>query len=229
MSVLAAHRHRRKLRRGVHRRNRFTLVLRDWSGAADAQRARLHQVQAGGVPNYFGEQRFGRDGQTLRQAFDWMRRDRKLRRAQRSLFLSALRAHVFNQLLAQRLRCDDWLRLETGDVAMLAGTRSWFQVGNDDTDLASRVEAGDVHPGLPLPGRGILDWGNMGLASELAPIIECLQAQGLELDWRAARVIPDDFSWQFCDHETLHLTFSLPAGSYATAVLAECVRYRQKQ
>jgi len=229
VAVLTATRHRRKLRRGVHRRNRFTLMLRGWSGDYEAQQRRLKQVQLGGVPNYFGEQRFGRDGQTLRGALEWVRRDRKLRRTQRTLFLSALRGHVFNVLLAERLSNGNWLRLEIGDIAMLAGTRSLFRVEDDAAELQSRIEVGDLHPGLPLPGRGILEEGNVSLPGELVPIVEHLVTQGLDLDWRAARVIPDDFSWEFCDHETLRLTFSLPAGSYATAVLAECVQYRQEQ
>ena len=229
VAVLTATRHRRKLRRGVHRRNRFTLILRGWSGDCEAQQGRLQQVQFGGVPNYFGEQRFGRDWQTLRGALEWVRRDRKLRRTQRALFLSALRGHVFNRLLAERLSSGDWLRLEVGDMAMLAGTRSQFRVEDDAADIKNRIDEGDLHPGLPLPGRGILEECNVHLPAELVPIVEHLAAQGLDLGWRAARVIPDDFSWEFCDHDTLRLTFSLPAGSYATAVLAECVQYRQEQ
>ncbi len=228
--VLQSARHRKKLRRGVHRGNRFALVLRDWSGDRAAQERRLAQVRAQGVPNYFGEQRFGRDGQTLARALAWMDGGgRRLRRAQRSLFLSALRSHLFNRSLAARITARNWLELDAGGVAMLAGSRSFFLVQEVDEELRARLAAGDVHPGLPLWGRGAAAAGVPPLPDDLAPAGAFLEAQGLALDWRPARVVPDDFSWEFCDDESLRLTFSLPAGSYATAVLAECVQYTQGQ
>ena len=52
-----------------------------------------------------------------------------------------------------------------------------------------------------------------------------LEAKQLELSYRAARLLPDDFCWQFCDDDSLQLDFALGAGSYATALLAEFVRY----
>lgn len=227
--VLEASRHRKKLRRGVHRANRFVLVLRDWSGDRDALERRLEQVGTGGVPNYFGEQRFGRGGDTLNRALAWMKSGGKVRRAQRSLYLSALRSHVFNALLAARLQNGEWLRLVTGGVAMLAGSRSYFRVEEVDDAILRRIEHGDLHPGLPLWGRDQRETANTVLPAALAPVGAFLEDQGLDLDFRPVRVVPDDFSWQFCDDESLQLTFSLPAGSYATVVLAECVQYRQGQ
>ncbi|NND66718.1 MAG: tRNA pseudouridine(13) synthase TruD [Halioglobus sp.] len=152
-----------------------------------------------------------------------------MRRTQRSLYLSALRAHIFNTLLAARLVAGNWLGMEEHAIAMLAGSRSFFRVEEVDDDLLRRVAEGDLHPGLPLWGRAKPDGADLQLPAELAALGAFLENQGLALDYRAVRVIPDDFSWQFCDDETLQLTFSLPAGSYATAVLAECVQYRQGQ
>lgn len=229
LSVLTVARHRKKLRRGVHRRNRFTLVLRDWSGDSGALEHRLAEVRDGGVPNYFGEQRFGREGQTLVRALSWMEQGGRLRRQQRSLLLSALRAHIFNTLLAARVEAGAWLQLAVGDVAMLNASRSFFRVEELDAALLTRVGEGDVHPGLPLWGAAGKGAACNALTPDLAPIGAFLERQGLALDYRPARVIPDDFSGQFCDDETLRLTFSLPAGSYATAVLAECVQYRRGQ
>src|SRR5690606_599405 len=84
--VLAVTRHARKLRRGVHRANRFTLVLRELSGEPAALEQRLQALRATGAPNYFGEQRFGRDGSTLEQARRWMRNGRRISRDRRSLY-----------------------------------------------------------------------------------------------------------------------------------------------
>lgn len=236
VQVLAASRHLRKLRRGVHRRNRFTLVLRDVAGDRGTLEERLQTVQARGVPNYFGEQRFGRQGATLQQAREWVAaRGRRVSRERRSLYLSALRAQLFNTLLAARVEAGDWDRLLPGDVCMLQGTRSVFGCEEVDETLQARARCGDVHPALPLTGRGVspagperLAWQAGVLAGEEATCAFLLEA-GLELGWRAARMLVDDFSWRFCDDRSLQLEFALPAGGYATAVLAELVQYREGQ
>jgi len=231
VQVLTVGRHLRKLRRGAHRANRFTLVLRDASGDPAALEQRLRTIGEAGVPNYFGEQRFGRHGSTLAQGRRWMKGRRRITRDKRSLYLSALRAHVFNTLLAQRVENGTWNTVLPGDVCMLQGTRSFFTCQEVTDDIGERVGRGDLHPGLPL-------WGIARAAPGSAPrqtdspagceeICDFLQASGLELAWRPARVVPDDFCWQFCDDGVLQLDFSLGAGSYATALLAEFVRYKE--
>jgi tRNA pseudouridine13 synthase len=62
---------------------------------------------------------------------------------------------------------------------------------------------------------------------ECRDICEFLETFGLDLAWRSARLLPDDFQWQFCDDDTLQLDFALGAGSYATALLAEFVQYKE--
>jgi tRNA pseudouridine13 synthase len=65
--------------------------------------------------------------------------------------------------------------------------------------------------------------------AECRDICDFLEESALDLAWRPARMVPDDFCWQFCDDETLQLDFSLGAGSYATALLAEFVHYKEKE
>ncbi|MEZ5567729.1 MAG: tRNA pseudouridine(13) synthase TruD [Halioglobus sp.] len=166
------------------------------------------------------------------QAERWARRPTRVSRARKSLYLSALRASLFNRLLAVRVRDGSWNRLCAGDQCMLAGSRSFFTPDLQADDLQARLAAGDIHPGLPL-------WGRAGRSAEplpehfysqlgdLAPVGAFLEGAGLELAWRPTRLLPDDFSWQFCDDGALQLDFTLGAGSYATALLAELVRYRE--
>ncbi|TGD76056.1 tRNA pseudouridine(13) synthase TruD [Mangrovimicrobium sediminis] len=225
--VLEATWHRRKLKRGVHRGNRFTLRLRELEADSAALLARLELIARQGVPNYFGEQRFGRDDATLAQAQRWMREGgRRISRNRRSIYLSALRSSLFNHLLGQRVADGDWDRVRPGDVCMLAGTHSLFQCAQVDADIEARCARADLHPALPLWGRG-----SDRLAAAAAPAraalaeqsetCEFLERMGLELAWRATRLLADDFCWQFCDDGSLLLTFGLGAGGYATALLAE--------
>lgn len=235
VDVLDCRRHSRKLKRGVHRSNRFELRLCALEGDLDGLQRRLAYVQQQGVPNYFGEQRFGRGGATLVQARHWQQRGaRRLSHSKRGLLLSALRGHLFNLLLAERVLEGSWNRLLPGDVCVLQGSRSLFPCTDVDAQLAARALAGDLHPGLPLWGHGEVLQGEpvrlrqaAALAQDLA-LCRFLEDAGLQLTYRAARLLPDDFYWQFCDDDTLQMSFSLPPGSYATAVLAELADYRDR-
>jgi tRNA pseudouridine13 synthase len=236
VELLDCRRHSRKLKRGVHRSNHFVLRLSALEGDLNGLQQRLAQVQQQGVPNYFGEQRFGHGGATLAQARQWQQRGaRKLSHSKRSLLLSAMRGHLFNVLLAQRVLEGSWNGLLPGDVCMLQGSRSLFPCARVDEELVARALAGDVHPGLPLWGRGEVLQGDAQLAWQaalLAPeaaLCKFLEDAGLQLTYRPARLLPDDFCWQFCDDGALQLGFSLPPGSYATAVLAELADYRDSQ
>lgn len=238
--VLEATRHGRKLRRGVHRANGFCLTVRQLQADREELEQRLAGVRSGGVPNYFGEQRFGRGGSTLAQARQWVARSggagrggRKLSRTRRSLYLSALRSLLFNRLLARRVTEATWNTILPGDVCSLQGTRSRFACERPDPEIAARAAAGDLHPALPLQGRGEPLQGDerlraqaLVLAEETA-LCDFLDGAGLSLDYRPARALPDDFCWQFCDDDSLQLTFSLGAGSYATAVLAQLLETSQ--
>ena len=107
---------------------------------------------------------------------------------------------------------------------MLQGTRSHFRCENADADIQRRAASADLHPALPLWGRGELTQ-----PAAYSQTCEFLERAGLELDWRATRVMPDDFCWRFCDDGSLQLDFALGAGSYATALLAEFVQYKEKR
>lgn len=231
--VLEVTRHRRKLRRGVHRRNRFRLLLRDVQGDRRAMEERLACIREGGAPNYFGEQRFGRNGANLERALAWLRQQRRLSRGRRSLFLSALRSYLFNHLLASRVDAGDWCAPRDGDVCFLQGSRSFFRCDSVDGELLARARAGDLHPGVPMWGRGARDsapgaWEpvlqTLDHGGEIAAF---LQAAGPDWAWRPARFLADDFCWQFCDDDTLQLDFALGAGCYATALAAEFVNYKE--
>jgi tRNA pseudouridine13 synthase len=233
VQVLESGRHRRKLRRGVHRANRFVLRLREVTGDKTALEARLEQVRVAGVPNYFGEQRFGRNGSTLDQARRWMRGRRRITHEKRGLYFSALRAYVFNRMLADRVERGDWNRVVPGDMCMLSGTRSFFSCEEPTADVLARTASGDIHPGLPLWGRDArvpapaVEVQYAGYPGDCQDICEFLEASGLELAWRPTRLVPDDFCWSFCEDDVLQLEFALSAGSYATALLAELVQYNE--
>jgi len=231
VEVLAAHRHDRKLRRGAHRGNRFRLRLRDLEGDRDALEARLAAVRDRGVPDYFGEQRFGREGANPEKALAMLTGELRVRdRNERSLYLSTARSVLFNRVLAARVAAGTWDGLLAGDVLMLDGRHSWFVADAVTADLGERVTRGELHPTGPLWGRGELDSRAEGRAAEEAALAGCevwcqgLEQAGLEQDRRALRVLARDLAWEWLPEGDLMLALTLVAGAYATALLREIVR-----
>jgi len=233
LAVLQSRRHRRKLRRGVHRGNRFRLIVRHCEGDRELLEQRLGQVQQAGTPNYFGEQRFGIAGNNLQSAERWVQdSSRKPQRQQRSMWLSALRSWLFNALLAERVATGRWTEPQAGEACMLNGSNSVFACEAVDAVLRQRAQECDLHPVLPLWGTGQTllaqeaQARQQQLLADYSPWLRFLEERQLEWGWRATRSCPDDFCWQFCDDETLKLEFTLAPGSYATVVLRELVDYR---
>ncbi|MFC3551103.1 tRNA pseudouridine(13) synthase TruD [Lysobacter cavernae] len=220
--------HAKKLPRGALAGNRFVLVLREVAGTREAIEARLQAIAAQGVPNYFGEQRFGRDGDNVANARA-MFAGRRMRREQRTLLLSAARSELFNRVLAARVQAGCWDTPLEGDVWMLDGSRSVFGPEPFDAALAQRLAAFDIHPTGPLWGRGELrstaaaaQLERAVLAGEEAAALRAgLEAEGLKQERRSLRLRPEGLAWRWLGDAELELDFQLPPGTYATVVMAE--------
>ena len=226
VKVLAATRHSRKLKRGGLRGNRFVIVLREVQGDREGAGRVLEQIAARGVPNYFGEQRFGREGGNLAQACA-MFAGRRVDRDKRSMLLSAARSQIFNSVLAERVEQGSWDTALEGEIWALAGSRSWFGPEPFDATLAARLAQGDIHPTGPLWGEGEPASGSVvaalerRIAGQWQDLVEGLAAARMAHDRRALRLLPASLSWQWLAEDALELQFALPAGAYATTVIRE--------
>jgi tRNA pseudouridine13 synthase len=227
-TVLEAHAHGRKLRRGALAGNRFRIRVRALRGDRAALDARLAQIRAQGVPNYFGPQRFGRDAANLQALAYWALDGRALRgRAERSFTLSAGRSVVFNAVLAQRVQDASWDRLLDGEIVNLDGSGSVFRIETPPPDIGERCAALDVHPTGPLWGRGDLRPSLAAAALEnkvsaaFTAVTTALEAAGLQQERRALRLKVEALAADL--DEDLELTFRLGSGAFATAVLRELV------
>ena len=230
-AVLEAVRHSRKLRRGALKGNAFRIVVGDIDGDPAELAERLDLIAKIGAPNYFGDQRFGRDGGNLERAEAMFRGEEQARdRHRRGLYLSAARSALFNAVLARRVAEQTWNRLLPGEVLMLAGTHSFFTAAEPDDALHRRVTEFDLHPTGPLWGAGELP--SLGPARQLEEAVAAtlptfrdgLISVGLKQERRALRLIVRDATLVFPDARTAALSFSLPAGAYATTVLRELVQ-----
>lgn len=228
IEITQAVRHTRKLRRGALKGNRFRLRLNDVCGDRTAIESRLQQVRSHGFPNYFGEQRFGKNGGNLDKAEAMFAGNVKhVPRSKRSLYLSAARSFLFNRVLATRIEQANWNRVVQGDVLQLDGRSACFALTAPDNETLERLARMEVHPTGPLWGQGVSMATGDCLALELECLDPChiyragLEDATLRQERRALRVGAGALDWEWIDYSTLELRFRLPAGSYATALLHE--------
>ena len=216
----------RKLRRGALAGNRFRIRVDIDGGDRKAVHERLARVASSGVPNYFGAQRFGRRGDNVAQALE-MFQGRRVPRHLRGLLLSAVRSHLFNAVLAERVAAGTWNGWVGGDAMMLNGSRSMFIAEPGDERIPRRLALFDIHPTGPLAGEG--DALVVGEAAEteqsvLARYPELtagLCANRLEAARRPLRLLAESLAWHELGGGRWEISFGLPAGAYATTVLRE--------
>ena len=211
VAVVDVQRSNKKLRRGAHKANTFRIVLRakDVDGQALASRVQLIREQ--GVPNYFGEQRFGRGGGNLELA-DVFAKGKRLPRHKRSIAISTIRSFLFNEALSVRVADGTWNSLLPGDKANLDGTGSVFDVAEVDDELARRCAALDIHPAGELVGDGSVAGPQAWL--------QALAKARVEPATRSLRLAVRDLTCQL-EHDIVVLDFSLGRGAFATSVLRE--------
>ncbi|MFT3930028.1 MAG: tRNA pseudouridine(13) synthase TruD [Spongiibacteraceae bacterium] len=231
LRILRVERHSKKLRRGTHRSNYFEILLREVQGDIDALRERVEQIRTNGVPNYFGEQRFGRDGRTFELAKRAALQQSRLSRQQASLYFSALRSYLFNEVLAHRIAKNNWNTPLAGEVFMLNRSNSVF-VQTLDAALLERFDSHDIHLTGPMPGAdgtivpaGEVQQIEQAVLREHGVLVSYLASAKVESARRSFRLIPDDLCLEPIDDGTWRLTFTLGRGCFATSLMRELVDY----
>ena len=239
LHVLAARRHGNKLRIGHLRGNRFEMVL---TGEADDDTrakllARLREMAAGGLANRFGDQRFGMAGNNAGEGLAILRGQRRERdHRRRKLLLSAAQSAVFNRYLELRATSGRLTEVRLGDVLQKTDTGGMF-VCEDPVADQQRADAGAVVPTGPMPGGRVMepppgtparaledqaladsgatredfDRAGRDLPGARRPVVVAVEVGDPPLD---AEPAGDGIA------PAVRLRFALPAGSYATVVLA---------
>ena len=205
--VLSQARHIKKLRPGDLLGNRFEILLREVKGDRAAIERNLTLVKQHGVPNYFGPQRFGQAGDNVANGMAMLKREIRVRnKKKKGIYLSSVRSFLFNEVLAARIRSGLWGRSLKGDILTDDGVATgpmWGRGRLTTTDdaLALESEIAEQHPEL----------------------CEGLEFSGLNQDRRALAAMPGNMTWSWPEESHLLLTFSLPAGYYATSLIRECI------
>lgn len=200
--VLQTARHDRKLRRGDHASNRFRLRVELDGPATESILSAVRERLEAGVANYFGPQRFGHGAGNLAKVQAWVDGAKLPGRGPgRGRILSSARSFLFNEVLAARIRSDCLRRPLVGD-ALIDGVPTGPLWGRGRSQLTG--EAADFEADVLEPHRSWCDrLEHAGLSQERRPLL--LRPAGIGVETTATG---------------LALGFALPAGAFATSVLA---------
>jgi tRNA pseudouridine13 synthase len=229
LAILKQVRHSRKLQRGAHAANGFTLRLTQLKADQAALDQRLQTIRAQGIPNYYGAQRFGFEGGNVAHARHFAERgELPDKRNVRSRVLSAARSFVFNRVLAERVAAGTWNQALPGDLLAFTDSRSFFAAGEAEC-LDPRLAELDLHPTGPLWGDGAspAQGGTFALEQRIAAAEPQLTAWLAQADMaherRILRLPISGLTWHYPEPDILQLEFVLPAGCFATALVREIV------
>ncbi|MEX1368819.1 MAG: tRNA pseudouridine(13) synthase TruD [Nannocystaceae bacterium] len=231
--------HGNKLRTGHLRGNRFTLVIRELAvppteAAARAQAILDALAHDGGLANLYGPQRFGRGGHQLDRGLEALQRGRSGRRG--NLVVGAGQSALFNLYALLRRDRGQWRQVLAGDL-LHKRDGGMFECTEPEVDQA-RLDAGQLDitgpifgarmrgpsPGTPsaqlelevLERAGVSPTALRSLGRKAAGTRRRLTA---EVDAEAP--VPGPDVPELGLGPGLVLSFSLPAGSYATQLCRE--------
>ncbi len=226
--VLKAGLHNRKLKTGAHRSNRFIITLRGVMD--DGWQARWQALLINGAANYFGDQRFG--VANLEKASAWFRGEYRPRKSEQGMLLSAVRSQMFNEVLELRASKNMLSEVLVGDVCLLGDSRSGFVVTQADLDDAQqRFSQQSIHISAPLFGAagGLQATGEVLALEEAVAARHPLWIQGLverqvKAARRSTRLLVNHGHSEAVDGGQ-RFEFELPAGAFATALLAQVTTF----
>jgi tRNA pseudouridine13 synthase len=216
---------------GHLRGNRFRLLIR---GAHDLEAARavLSQLERDGVPNYYGDQRFGIGERNVERAYAMLTGQARPPRDhfERKLLMSALQSALFNVWLAQRVTDGLYAQPLPGDLLRKESSGGLF-INDDQVEAERRMREWEISATGPMFGSDMPEPQGEAAARErtvfersglTASMLAEHKSSGAGTR-RAARVRLADCHVT-AEPEGLRLVFQLPAGAYATTVLREVMK-----
>ncbi|EGU60092.1 tRNA pseudouridine synthase D [Vibrio nigripulchritudo ATCC 27043] len=227
IEILSKERHNKKLRPGDLRGNHFEITLTEVTEVQDIV-SRLEKVEKQGVPNYFGAQRFGRDGNNVDEARRWGRENVRTRNQnKRSLYLSSARSWIFNHILSSRIEKQLWTTPVDGDILLTQGEQLTVTSENLNQSQA-QVLGGSADISIAMAGDNALPTSGEALALEQPcldkepDLMALIRGNRMRHERRAATLFAKDLSWEVQDNEIV-LKFWLPSGCFATSIMRELV------
>jgi tRNA pseudouridine13 synthase len=229
--VLKTGRHTNKLKPGHLRGNRFRLLVRDADRSVNVDT--IHdRIRTQGLPNFYGPQRFGRDGSTVDLGLQCLagKAPRRIRPFLFRFALSAVQSLLFNDYLARRLRDGLFRTVLPGDVMAKWPVGGMF-VAKDVAAEQARFDAKETITAGPMFGKKTYPAEGVAVEREAAVLRDNGMSPAsfagfgkLVLGTRRHNLVYLDDLAAAWEPDGLRLSFTLPAGSYATVLLAEVMK-----
>lgn len=227
IQILDITRHHKKLRPGDLQGNHFVLTLSEVSNVEDVVQ-RLTTISETGVPNYFGAQRFGNEGNNVEEARRWGRENVRTRNQnKRSLYLSAARSWIFNQIVSDRIQQGVFGQFIAGDIALIDGQSVLVEDGQQ-ASFNQQLTNGTAHLSAALAGDNALPTQSQALALEQVhldaepDLMALIRGNRMRHERRPIALKAQNLSWD-TDGDNITLRFSLAAGCFATSIVRELV------
>ncbi len=201
LKLLKLTRHTNKIKTGHLKGNRFEILLSGASCEAD-HLEKLTEEIAKGVPNYYGEQRFGTKGLNHLAGMAILKGEKQMKHHLTKLMLSSVQSKLFNDYLQKRIEKIGLFAELEGEIT-IRGEKTGPMFGKK----------------MIVPTDAALELENEVLESnELTR--DQLQGKFLEGARRDLIVTPQDLSTKIIE-TGVYLSFFLKKGSYATVVARE--------
>lgn len=256
IKILSKTYHNNKVRIGHLSGNRFYIKLKKVNPtAAKKIDEALKNIATFGMPNFFGYQRFGTDGNNHIDGEKIAKGEKRERNVKvKKLLISAYQSHLFNLWLSRRLEINalvqkfkikdlepllnmpnhelEKMKVQTHPFKLISGDimehypyGRLFDYEGSEHDLA-RFNEKDISV------TGLLCGKKARVASDAARVIEKEFDDEINADGtrRYAWVYPEGVEGRYKDEEAQYeLNFSLPKGSYATVLIEEIAKREIKE
>ncbi len=227
IEIVATARHNKKLRPGDLVGNEFVVTMAEVTDVAEVV-TRLENIAQTGVPNYFGSQRFGHDGNNVTEARRWGRENVRTRNQnKRSLYLSAARSWIFNAIVSARIEQGVFAQAVEGDL--LQAGRDLLPVEQANiADMSEKIMAGEYLITAALAGDNALPTQAKALELEQPQLdaepdlMALIRGNRMRHDRREIALKPQNLTWSVEDND-ITLRFALDAGCFATAIVRELI------
>lgn len=233
ITLLKHSRHGNKLKPGHLRGNKFTLLVRDADRTQQAALAAiLDRIRTHGLPNYYGPQRFGRDGGNIDLGFRCLAgtQPKRLRPFVYKFALSAVQSLLFNDYLGRRLHDGLFRSVLPGEV-MAKWPAGGLFVAEDIAAEQGRFDAHETVTAGPMFGKRTFAAAGVAAAREASVLADHkLNANSFDGfgklmgGTRRHNLIYIEDLTATWEADGLRLAFSLPSGCYATVLLREVMK-----
>jgi len=224
--------HQRKLKKGHLHGNQFNIKIREPEIDLDEALKRITEIKEKaihpGIPNFYGDQRFGIEGDNPQQGLEILKGERKVKNKWlRQFLLASFQSYLFNYYLAKRIREGLFNEIMPGDIAKKHETGGIFIVDDPKTEQ-KRFDNKEICFTGPMFGKKMtqakdkaFDFEN-SILEEYEITSEELKKAKLTGTRRAGIILPSIETMK--EEDGIRIKFRLPKGSFATIVLREIMK-----